>query len=382
MTTRVSTAIIRDLHWTRFLILLGPILLYYLNGAIVPNLGVPLLDIPPEALLTDGAGYTEAIGRNRVLGAFLFFTTVVLVATLAFYGEWNRALSPEARRNALIGLVAVLVIVSLTMIEHRDRSLEVWRIYHQMGNGVIEAVLAQGDLRYCQQAVTAGSVTEFVPRPDKRFFLFWRCTDNPVFELFRLILGVTTFLSGLGVAALVLGMILSLARPHADVDLEIRALEHGRNQRAAKRFLYLSGLMLSTGMFLSLSWMQWPYPMIDAKAFPAYKEVISAVLFYNGVFYTLLIVTGFGPVMMLNARYSEDLAMEALQPAPDTQARPAAQDASAAEPSPPPAPITVRLLDDWKQAHGLRISMTEAIQALVATTSPLLTAFAGGFAPL
>ncbi|MCR9114956.1 MAG: hypothetical protein NXH84_16880, partial [Rhodobacteraceae bacterium] len=181
-------------------------------------------------------------------------------------------------------------------------------------------------------------------------------------------------LSGIGVVSLVLGVILSLSRSPDHVPLEERAFEHGMNQKTARKFLYLAGLMLSSGMFLAMTWMHWPLPLVQEKQLDLYESVVNATLFYYGVFYTLLIVTGFGPVMYLAARRSEALAMENLgagqpmaQPVPGKGA---------------PGPPTVSAIEKWKAAHGLRISMTEAIQALLATTSPLLTAFAGSFSPV
>ena len=51
--------------------------------------------------------------------------------------------------------------------------------------------------------------------------------------------------------------------------------------------------------------------LTEAAAAP-YADVINATLFYYGVFYTLLIITGFGPVLFLAARRSDELALESL----------------------------------------------------------------------
>lgn len=61
---------------------------------------------------------------------------------------------------------------------------------------------------------------------------------------------------------------------------------------------------------------------------------------------------------------------------------PGRPDAAAAKDGPISAGAAppVSRVDDRKATHGLRIHMTEAVQALVAAASPLLTAFAGSFA--
>lgn len=368
----------RDVPPFCFAILGLPILLFLLSDWLVPAIGVPLLGVRAEDLLIADRGYVEAAGRNRFLGAMLFFGMTVLISVIWFVGEILRPLTLRTRVLAVAVLIAAQVPVIANAVSHQEESIRNWRSYHQLGDGVMEAVLSHGDVRKCQDYVVEGEgdtkVEQFVTRPEKTLFFGRPCTENPGYELFRFLLDFVTILSGLGVASLVLGMILSLSRLPDSISLEQRALDHGRNQRAARRFLYLAGVMLSAGMFMAMSWMHWPMPMIDSNAHPAYADVINATLFYYGVFYTLLIMTGFGPVMWLATRRSDRLAIEALVAVEPTETAQTRGDT-------PKAP-TVSQLDDWKSRYGLRVSMTEAVQALIATGSPLLTAFAGSFAPV
>ena len=361
----------RRVHPACFLILAAPVLIFVLSDWLVPNLGVPMLDVSADELLIDGKGYLEAAGRNRYLGALLFFTVLVIIAVAMFLGELMRPLTVWTRVLALAALVAVQLPVLSAVVGHQEEAIWSWRAYHQVGTDVMDEVLSRGTVRRCQELTWNDGVAEYRTLPEKTLLLGRKCTDNPAMALFRLLLDFASLLSGIGVAALVLGMILSLSCPPSDTPLEERAFDHGRNQRAARRFLYLAGLMLSSGMFMAMAWMHWPLPFVDVKAHPGYADTIKATLFYSGVFYTLLIVTGFGPVMYLAARRSDKLAMESMMV---EESRP-----EAASDSDVP---TVTRLDKWKARHGLQISMTEAIQALVATSSPLLTAFAGSFAPV
>jgi len=368
----------REVHPACFLIVALPVITFWVNGWVVPNIGVPLLDVAPERLLDSDKGYAEAAGRNKFLGALLFFVVIVIVAVIAFAAEMLRPLSRATKAWALVVFVAAQVPVWQEVIQQQDDSIANWRSYHQLGDGVMEQVLSYGDVRLCQTFQTTGQgearVERFVDDPDKTLFPGQLCTDNPAMQLFRSLIDFIILLSGIGVVSLVLGVILSLSRSPDHVPLEERAFEHGMNQKTARKFLYLAGLMLSSGMFLAMTWMHWPLPLVQEKQLDIYESVVNATLFYYGVFYTLLIVTGFGPVMYLAARRSEALAMENLgagqpmaQPVPGKGA---------------PEPPTVSAIEKWKAAHGLRISMTEAIQALLATTSPLLTAFAGSFSPV
>ena len=354
-----------------FLILAAPLLVFMLSDWLVPQLGVPMLDVSADSLLIDGQGYLEAGGRNRYLGALLFFSALVLIAVVMFVGELLRPLTKWTRIWAVTAFVLVQIPVVASVMGHQEEAIWSWRTYHQLGTDVMDNVLARGEVRRCQELVMEGDAPAYRTRPDKTLLLGRECTDNPAMALFRLLLDYSSVLSGVGVAALVLGMILSLSCPPAGAPLDERAFDHGRNQRSARRYLYLAGLMLSAAMFMTMSWMQWPLPFVDTKTHPGYAETIHAALFYNGVFYTLLIAAGFGPVMLLATRRSDRLAMESLMA--EESAPEAATDSDVP---------TVTRLDKWKKSHGLQISMTEAIQALIATGSPLLTAFAGSFSPV
>ena len=362
----------RRVHPACFLILAAPVLVFVFSDWLVPQLGVPMLEVTAAELLIDGKGYLEAAGRNRYLGALMFFSVLVIIAVVMFVGELMRPLTVRTRVLAVLVLIAVQLPVLNTVIGHQEEAVWSWRSYHQLGRDVIPEVLARGTVRRCQElTVDDAGMATYRTVPEKTLLLGRPCTDNPALALFRLLLDYSSLLSGIGVAALVLGMIMSLSCPPPDTPLEERAFDHGRNQKTARRFLYLAGLMLSAGMFMAMAWMQWPLPLVDTKAHPGYADTIHATLFYYGVFYTLLIVTGFGPVMYLAARRSDQLALENLLA---EESRP---DAATDDLAP-----TVTRLDKWKASHGLQISMTEAIQALIATGSPLLTAFAGSFAPV
>lgn len=371
----------RDVPPACFALLILPLLVYLLHEAAVPQVGVPVLDVTAAEVLREtqktlDLGFTEAAGRNRFLGALLFFAVVVLVALVAFFAELSRGLTPRSRNTALGVFAAVQVPVILVVLGHHLGEADGWRSYHQLGRDVLETVLARG-----------GPVEMCVGTDGTGLRGFFCGSDGAhAFRLFALSLDLVSVLSGLGVAALVLGMILSLARPVEDASLELRAFDHGRNQRVARRFLYLAGLMMSAGLFFTMSWMHWPFPMLTEDAAEPYADVIKATLFYYGVFYTLLIVSGFGPVLFLAARRSDELALQSLVQAEEGAETVAAKpEGKGKTPGPSPArPClpTISALDDWKAAHGLRISFTEALQALFAAGSPLLTAFAGSFAPL
>ncbi|WP_135503399.1 hypothetical protein [Roseovarius aestuariivivens] len=349
-----------------FAILILPVAVYLLHEFVmIPQFGVPVLNVTADDLLQPvkegvSLAFTEAAGRSRFIGAFLFFCMVVVIALVCFAAELLRDLDAATRRNALLVFVAVQIPVVASVFSEGQ-----WRAHDQLGEGVLRAVMAQGDMPFCD---TWG----------QRYAL---CGPDAGVEVFGIAMHVVTIMSGLGVSALILGMILSLARPKAAVDLTLRAFDHGRNQRIARRFLYLAGLMMSAGLYLTMSWMHWPFPMLGEAVAASYKDVINAQLFYYGIFYTLLIITGFGPVIFLAARRSDALAMESVlsdlrHPPQDDKAK-----TGGAARMPRDVPSLSRM-DAWKEAHGLRISFTEAIQALVATGSPLLTAFAGSFSPL
>ena len=332
-----------------FAIMLGPMLLFVLNQAVIQGIGVPSLPVD-AGILRDDWQYLEALGRNRFLAGVMFFTVIVAVSLVFFATELGGRLTWATRAWALLSFAAVQALVLQSVIDHQTGGGDVFRSYHQLGEGVMAEVLSHGTVPVCE----AGD----------RMLLFWDCGANPVLTLFETLLDYMNVLSALGVGGLVLGMILCLALPVGQADLALRAHAMARAQLASRRFLYMAGLLLSAGMFVTISWMHWPVPLIEGAQQSAYREAIDGTLFYYGVFYTLLIMLGFGPVIFVQARRIDALAMEALV---------------TAEPKRIPS---VPELEKWKAANGLTVSMVQSLQALVAAGAPMMTGFAGSFAPI
>lgn len=330
-----------------FLIMAGPVLLFVLNQKIHAGIGVPVLPVD-ASILSDEAPYLEAAGRHRFIAGVMFFQVIVLVSLVFFAAELRGRLTLGTRVLALLAFTLVQVPIWLSVIDHQTAAETAWRSYHQLGSGVMEAVLAFGGVPSCE----AGG----------RVLGFWECGAVPGVQQFRVMLDLMNVTSGFGVAALVLGMILSLAQPVGQPSVADRAFRIARAQLASRRFLYMAGLLLSSGMFVTITWMLWPVPMVDGAHRDAFREVVNGALLYYGVFYTLLIVAGFGPVIFVQARRIDSLAYEALSGGGKLP--------------------TVPQLDKWKTEQGLSVSMVESLQALLAAGAPLITGFAGSFAPI
>ncbi|WP_092060051.1 hypothetical protein [Poseidonocella pacifica] len=337
----------RSVGLIHFAIMAGPLLLFLLNERIVQDIGVPLLPVDASILRAD-LHYLEAAGRNRFLAGCLFMAVIVLVSLSFFAIELCGRLTRGTRIKALAVFGLVQIPIWSGIIAHHRAAETAWRSYHQLGDGVMERVLGMGSVPICDDG--------------DRLFGLWPCEPVPGVQLFRVLLDMLNALSGAGVAALVLGMILCLARPTGHASLAERTYLIGRAQLASRRFLYMAGLLLSSGMFVTMSWMLWPVPLVEEAHRAAFREVINGLLLYAGVFYTLLIVLGFGPVILIQARRIDALAMEALY----------------GEGDPPKIPA----LEAWKKEAGLAVNELQSLQALLAAGAPLITGFAGSFVPL
>ncbi|SFQ94863.1 hypothetical protein [Poseidonocella sedimentorum] len=342
--TGFSRSDVRPIH---FLIMAGPLLLFMLNPLIIQRIGVPVLPVDASILRADG-DFLEAAGRSRFFAGCLFMSMIVVLALVAFAVELAGPLTRRSRALALGVFALTQIPVWTSILAHQRAGEAVWRSYHQLGDGVMAAVLARGRVPVCEEGA--------------RLLGVFPCGPEPGLTLFRTLLDLLNALSGAGVAALVLGMILCLGRPRPPAGIPARVYHLGRAQLVSRRFLYLAGLLLTSGMFVTISWMHWPLPLVRPELRADYRAVLDALLLYSGVFYTMLILIGFGPVLLVQARQADRLAMEALR------------EGGAAIPS-------VRDLQRWKEEAGLAVSEVQMLQNLLAAGAPLMAGVAGSFAP-
>lgn len=325
-----------------FAIPLLPVAVFLLNQMFLQSIGVP--DLPVDgAIVRENVPHLEAPGRAKFLAGLWLFGLIVLVSLAALADALRRPMTTRSRVLALASLAAVVAPVAGWVAIHQSDP-EAYRGYFQLGRDVYETALGQGVVTGCNL-------------PTDRFLL-GACGEAPALVILRQLLDVINLLSALGVGAVAVSMVLCLRRypDGAPVEMQIELLRQNRAQM--RKYLYLAGLMLSTGMFLALGWMHWPLPMIREDARADYELVLRGVEIWMGTFFSMLTLSFYLPVAGAMELRARRLAEEALGPE---------------------APEGAEL--GWRKERALLPDQTQMIKEGLAVAAPVLTAFAGGFSP-
>ncbi|MEO1640923.1 MAG: hypothetical protein AAFU41_16935 [Pseudomonadota bacterium] len=327
-----------------FLITFPPILIFVIEGVITDTFVDASLQVP-LAVLGDVPPWLETAGRFKFLAASWLF---VAIAVLAFAMVVRDLLVLTDRATQYAGAAALALIFAIAMIPTVQYAgdPDALRNYHRLGGDVFEAVLGLGRLPGCKAPTDQ--------------WLLGVCGDMPVRSMFNRMFDIINIAAGLGVGALVVGMILCLAA-QPDDGVSARATQLRRNTHRMQRQLYISGVVLTFGILFAISWMRWPLSLASGEGAEQYGTVVSAALLYTGVYFSLLILSFYMPVALILDGRKRVLADQAF---------------AAAE---KPAEATRA---EWLKKQGLQRDPTELFKSGFALAAPFLTAFAGGFPSL
>lgn len=335
---------IRHVKLRYFAIVLVPILIFWINAVITGDLIAGDLNISPD-ILHDGRPWLETAGRYRFLSATWFFGALTVLAVALLARNLARPMATATRVAAIATALVVLLLAVSPTIQHLVTP-DGPRIYHRLGAAFYEAALSQGRLPGCSG-------------PDD-LWLLGRCGEIPVISLFNRILDIANILAGLGVGALIAGMILCL-ETRDSTDLEEEAAQLAQNLRQMRQQLYLSSLILTFGMLFATSWMYWPMPLVQPAEQAAFGSVVLAAALFTGTYFCLLILSFYLPVALILDGRVRNLAERADQGTQVGESLDA---------------------DDWRASHGLKDGTLDYIRAGFALTAPILAAFAGGISPI
>lgn len=335
---------IRRVKARYFAIALVPISIFWINTVITDHLMAADLNVPAD-IMQDGRHWLEAAGRYRFIAATWFFSAFTVLAVALLIRNLARPTVLETRLAAIATITVILLLVIIPTIQH-NAGPEEMRVYHRLGAEVFESALSRGTLPGCIG-------------PDDHWLL-GRCGENPIISLLSRILDIVNVLAALGVGALVIGMILCLETRDSD-DVEEEAALLAENLRQMRQQLYLSGLILTFGMFFVTSWMYWPLPMVLDAERSAYGSVVLASALYTGTYFSLLILSFYLPVALILDGRVKRLADVAGQGSRTGE------------------PVNI---DDWRASHGLKEGVGDYLRAGLALTAPILAAFAGGISPI
>lgn len=280
-----------DIRPRYFALLIAPLSVLFGLDALLHAFGDG--SIPPATLLpAEEMRIAELVGRYRYLAAFAFFGAVSLSVLTIFCLD---VVANYSRRSAVYTVIAILVLAASGIVLATFESLLPWDTDTRqlLGRGFIERALGEGRSNLCAALECAGGA-----------YLVFRSLAEP-----------TNVLTSFAASAAFVGLVLSLAHsrlPHApSLEAEAAGLRHG--ERVARRYLFCLGGLLTAGMTFLLAWMHWPAPLIAGEEErAAYLDLVAAVSLYIGVGYSILIVSGYLPVILVHTlrvqRFAQRLA--------------------------------------------------------------------------
>lgn len=344
MTEQQDQTPIRRVDPKLFAIVLVPIAIYLTHSFIGDHLMPADLDVPSE-ILQDGRDWLEAAGRYRFLAATWFFGALSLLSAAMLF---RTLLQPTAQSTRIAAILTFLVILSLTALPaiRGFGDMSGSQVYDELGSAVFEGVMERGTLRGCSS-------------PEDTWLL-GECGEAPVIVMFSSVVDVVSIFAGLALGALIVGMILCLdSRPCK--NFEEKAALLAQNLKQMRQQLYVSGLVLTFGMFYATSWIYWPLQLVSDAERAAYGAVLLSAALYTGTYFSLLILSFYLPVAFIL----------------DGRVKALAETATGTQDNGTP-----RDVGTWRQDRGLTEGVGDYLRAGLALTSPILAAFAGGISPL
>ena len=327
-----------------FAIVLVPLVIFATHKFISEHLMPGDLTVSDD-ILKDGQNWLEAAGRYRFLAAAWFFGALSVLSAALLCRALMRPMSSATRTAAILTFMFVLTLAAFPTLKSFGNTGGS-QVYDGLGKSIYEGVMSRGTIQGC-----AGPEDTWV---------MGVCGSAPVVNMFSGVVDLVNIFAGLALGSLIVGMILSLDRRTGET-VEEEAARLADNLRHMRQQLYLSGLVLSSGMLYAASWIYWPLPLIEDSERAAYGTLLLSAALYTGTYFSLLILSFYLPVaFVLDARV-KSLA-----------------DRAAAENLTGEPPDT----ESWCSARGLTKGVGEYMRAGFALASPILAAFAGGISPV
>ncbi|MCK0126421.1 hypothetical protein MWU76_18670 [Gelidibacter sp. F2691] len=290
----------------------------------------------------------ELSARYRFLASLFFFIGATISVTAIFTFELFSRHTRRSILTTLLGIVAVIAVSLSFSTFEPDWMPAGFDSHTLLGENLYFEVMLSASLPGCE---AGGSL------PDN-------CDKQGAFYAMEYLLDRANLFTSLSAGAVIAGMVLALSRPsglgaspHPDLEKEAGILKSA--QESTQRYLYCSGMLLTTGMVLMISWMGWPGDAIlDKDMREAHEQLVGSLSIYRGVTYSVLILSYYLPVsLFLKVRID------------------AFHDAVKASDMPD-------LAEDVAGFDIQRIATLDALKAIIAIVSPILTGAIGSFGSL
>lgn len=304
MTDTSGRCVLRTWH---LLIALGPIVVFVFSDQLLKRLGLPAEWMPPHFAEFDGN--KEGAARLNTLGTFFLFMASAAGA-LAFFLYTLRLLDRTWRSAVLAAFLILsggtgLIVQTMNTPESQE----------YLGSALVCAALAHNPQTSnvdIDGAVPQGQQPRVKAR-DQR--INGKCMARSFNQLRDLLrwekIGIV-----LGVASVVFGSICCLAGPRnsSAMAAEQKLSHYEEQSERLNTYLYLSALLLVTGLLFAAAFLRWPsHALMDTARYDTHA---NALISYYGFSYSVLIASYYAPVAtILSAR------VKALKPAASATAK-------------------------------------------------------------
>lgn len=262
-------------------ILILPMIVVAVSEGLLSSLAD--INVLESVSVATDAELVELIARYRFLSVFFFYGATALTIIGIFGAEVFSRHSKTSLIRAGVGLLALIAFTQL-YTNWDPEFMGAFKAYQLNSASLFEQGLRHVEMPFC----AAGY-----------------CGEAGGFRVYRILMTITNNVSALAVSAVVLGMILALARPGpitlTTKDGILAEAAHVKEaQKATRRYLYMSGALLSVSMMYGYGWMHWPSGLLtDPKDAQQYEALVDSISLYRGVSYTVLILSFYMPVSLI-----------------------------------------------------------------------------------
>jgi hypothetical protein len=240
----------------------------------------PIADIQTKAT----SARHEGIGRTRVLASLLPFMVAATMIAAWFVREFLWLLGSRSRGRlwiaiATFGAAAIFFMApQLRGISPADASV--------LGKGFFAKAFENAQ-------ATSGGMNWAVDLTGE--------TVVPVAILHVLVFVFSVFLT-IGAGSAIVGTISCVAKPPRTRPRKTRRFYHDMQRARIDGYLYASAFLLVSGLFFMEAAHRWPAAYAADRAL--FMQHVDALVLYNGILYSLVLVAYYLPAAMLMRRFS------------------------------------------------------------------------------
>ena len=319
-----------SIKWNHIFIVIIPTIVFILGTILIDIFGHHdfQLDFSAES---KAVGYV-ASGRYFFFAAFIFFVFIASSITSVFCRDICLFFDRKSQYRLLVCCVFIIIVIAIFIVLITRLDLAP-RTYELLGNELFERAM---------QIASEGGPS-WLPNSDN---------ESRILFLYHILIRTGNIFTALGVASVVVGTISCLA---IDDCRSASEFVHLFQVDRVRKYLYMSSIILMSGVVFIMSWLYWPSFMFEFKsaARAEFINLANGISAYYGVIYTLVLLAYYLPVtMILSGRANELVENRVIKSNAD---------------------ISADTVLQWRNELGATVSFANAYKSTFAILSPFLT---------